>query len=137
MYALLRTIGEAGLAEWADGGVCATTQYVLNRQPPDKAKSTTLTIYFQRSDTVPTGRHREMKKESGLKSGLLNDAILYEESDSPVGTTTSNENRANLPEMSHYALRTTHYVLDRQPPYKAKSTTPTIYIRRRNQNGEE
>jgi hypothetical protein len=36
--------------------------------------------YFHKSGTVPTGRQREMKMESGLKSGLQNDAIFYGES---------------------------------------------------------
>jgi hypothetical protein len=53
-----------------------------------------------------------MKKESGLKSGLLNDAIF-------IGViqflqdNAENENRAAEPVVviTHYALRTTHYAL--------------------------
>jgi signal transduction histidine kinase len=44
---------------------------------------------------------------------------------------TEDEKSASLPYTSQYALRTTHYVLNRQPLYKAKSTTPTTYFQRR------
>jgi hypothetical protein len=62
-----------------------------------------------------------MNQESGLKSGLLNDAIF-------IGViqflqdNAENENRAAEPVVviTHYALRTTHYVLDRQSPCQAK-----------------
>ena len=55
--------------------------------------------YFPRSGTVPKGRHREMKKESGLKSGLLNDAIF------------TGEPTCHVRAITHHAPRTTHYAL--------------------------
>jgi hypothetical protein len=40
--------------------------------------------------------------------------------DSARGKDTEEENRASLPRMSHYAIRNTYYVLNRQSPYQAK-----------------
>ena len=43
---------------------------------------------------------------------------------------TKNENRTVLQRVSQYAIRNTQYVLNRQSPCQAKSSTPTIYFQR-------
>ena len=43
---------------------------------------------------------------------------------------TENENRATSQGASQYAIRNTHYGLNRQLPCQAKPTPPIIYLQR-------